>query len=104
MQTFTPPTLARVPTLLSTSVGPELALFKFYRPGVQGLNVFKYADGSYQTDVSPLSTSNPDPVNASGDVGVPVITYYGGHTYQVTDTEAASLSAAGFAANLSPAV
>lgn len=103
-QTFTPPTLERVPSVLPDTRGVQFALFRYVHPVAQGLNVWKMPDGSYLLDQQPQQLSNPDPVNHANDAVTPVITYYGGHTYQVTDAEAAALTAAGFGANLSAAI
>ena len=97
---FTPPTVQRVPPVLPETRGLQFALFRHFAPTYQGENLFKMADGTYQLDAQPQLLSNPDPVRADLDLISPVITYYGGHSYTVTDTEAAALTAAGYGAYL----
>jgi hypothetical protein len=95
-QQFTPPTTDDVPRLEADTRGPAALLFSRYARHRRGVNIYKYADGSYST-VDPVHLS----AEVAGDVA-PVTTYYGGHIYTVTDTEAAALAAAGFGANLTP--
>jgi hypothetical protein len=69
-----------------------------------GQNVWKMPDGTYLLDQQPIQLSNPDPANHDDDANTPVMTYYGGHTYQVSDDEADALTAAGFGDNITPAI
>ena len=103
-QTFTPPVTRRLPSVLPDTRGVALALFRHVRGVDQAVTVWKMPDGSYRTDQQPQQLSNPDPLRHDNDAETPVFTYYGGHTYQVSDAEAALLSAAGFSANLSAAL
>lgn len=97
---FSPPTLDRTPALLESTRGLARRLFMHVRPMAQGLNLYKLADGTYLLDAQPSNLSNPDPDRHEWDTGVPVVTYYGGHTYVVDDVEAAALTAAGYGAYL----
>ena len=97
--TFTPPVLNRVPAVLPDTRGLALLLYRHVAPLAQGLNVYKYADGTYVVDRDPEHTTAEFAIDTA-----PVITYYGGHVYQVTDAEAAELSAAGFGAFLSASI
>ena len=93
-QQFTPPTTDDTPRTEADTRGSAALLFSRYARHRRGLNVYKYGDGTYTT-ADPLHTT----AEVAGDVA-PVITYYGGHIYTVTDAEAAALAAAGFGANL----
>ena len=99
--TFTPPTAQRTPAVLPSTRGVQYLLYRHVRPLEQGLNLWKMPDGSYLLDQQPRHLSNPDPVNHADDANTPVLTYYGGHIYQVSDAEAAALTAAGYGAYLS---
>jgi hypothetical protein len=64
------------------------ALFGHFANGDRGRNVYKLNDGTYTED-------------QPGDMTTVAITYYGGHDIQITDDEAASLTAAGYGAYIS---
>jgi len=130
MPTFTPPPTSDVPPISvadnfrapPTSVtNPQgMALMKFYRSRVRGVNVFKMSDGTYQRDdvTEPYPATAPNPgqpevqannalnwswYNGVGTVSAlpqPTVTvvYYGGHSYTVSSAEAAALTAAGYGA------
>lgn len=61
-------------------------LFKFIRRGGSGLSVLKQLNGTYVTKEEP--TAN--------EIVASLVAYIGGHVYSVDETEAASLTAAGF--------
>ena len=89
MPTFIPPTRTdQGPAVRPGDRSFEAGFARHWAPEARGINVWKLDDGSY-------TERQPDPA-----VGV-AVTYYGGHSYTVTDTEAAALTAAGYAANLS---
>jgi hypothetical protein len=75
--------------------GLALRLFRFYPPLDRGINVYKMPDGTY-TQSQPMYLSNPDAQNLTDIAQMPVATYYGGHSYQVSDAEATALTAAGY--------
>jgi hypothetical protein len=79
--------------------GLALRLFRFYPALDRGINVYKMPDGTY-TQSQPMYLSNPDAQRTDELANIPVLTYYGGHSYVVSDTEAAALTAAGYGANL----
>lgn len=60
-------------------------LFRHYKSRARGPNLWKLVDGTY-------TYNQPYPL----DETTISITYYGGHIYEVTDAEAAALTAAGF--------
>lgn len=85
MPTFTPPTADNY------SIDPEDILWRFYQLPDRGLNVWKYADGSYET-------TDAWPFVVDGVGKTVAVAYYGGHTYTVSAGEAAALTAAGYGA------
>jgi hypothetical protein len=90
MATFQPPRRTTVP-----AVGPDTPSWQ-RKPAiwnVSGLiprhaNVWKLLDGTY-TETQPY------------DLTTVAVTYYGGHVYSVSSSEAAALTAAGYAADIS---
>lgn len=102
---FTPPTEDSVPAVYlgrdSYRPVPVLSqrLFRHYPQRTAGVNIYKLVDGSY-------TTTQPYPyIDASVQPGQPgdttvLITYLGGHSYEVSDAEAAALTAAGYGANI----
>ena len=102
MPQFTPPATSRTPTdyiprgpagqdQFFPSPQPIRTLMGRYRGNLQAPNVFKKTDGTYTT------TQPWEDVPGS----VIAFVYYGSHTYDVTDAEAAALAAAGFGAGIS---
>jgi hypothetical protein len=89
MSVFTPPTDDFVQQAIipdeSSSVEERLAyrLYRHYSPGPRGRNIYKLNDGTYTE-------------NEPADMTTVAITYYGGHATEVTATEVASLTAAGY--------
>lgn len=77
---FTPPTVRDRP------LGYD-RLFRHFRNELRGVNVWKLIDGTY-TQREPF------------DLALVAITYHGGHEYPVSAAEAASLTTAGYGANL----
>lgn len=63
-------------------------LLRFFRPLPKGRNVYKLLDGTYVEN----EPANMDTVS---------ITYLGGHEIDITDSEASSLTAAGYGAYIS---
>ena len=73
-------------------------LMRHFPPRVGGRNLYKYADGSYDTVQRIPSIVNESTPPASQTV---VHIYYGGHTgEEVSTAEAAALTAAGYGAYL----
>ena len=58
-------------------------LYRHYTPTARGRNVYKLTDGTY--------TENEPP-----DMTTVATIYYGGHATEISSTEAASLTAAGY--------
>jgi len=90
MATFTPPTddfhgLSDfdLDTMWSQETRLAYRLLRHYRPLPRGRNVYKLDDGSYVE-------SEP------ADMATVVVSYYGGHSYDVDATEEAALVAAGY--------
>jgi hypothetical protein len=95
MPTFQPPTdnfhsLADFSVDLPNS--PEVrrayGLLRHYGSLPRGRNVYKLDTGTYTE-------------NEPSDMTTVVITYYGGHVYDLTEQEAADLTAAGYGAYIS---
>lgn len=84
MPIFQPPTDDDVTWTDPFRGGPANALFRFLRPNPRGRNVYLQTDGSY-------TENEPD----YEDI---VKVYRGGHLNEITDAEAASLTAAGYGA------
>lgn len=94
MPTFTPPLVSNGSLGDGSTPGtPSERFWRFYPAQPRGVNIFKYDDGTYaQTDAYP---------HIIDGVGKTVVTAYtGGHSYTVTASEAAALTAAGFGAYL----
>lgn len=102
MPTFTPPATDRCPSDYVPpdqtgndpwfpSPWPVRKLMQRYRGNLRAPNVFKLVAGGYTT-VQPWD----DPVGS-----VIAYTYYGSHTYTVTQAEADALTAAGFGDGIS---
>lgn len=95
MPTFTPPTdnflnLSDFEITMFTGDDDRLShrLLTHFAALPRGRNVYKLDDGTYTE-------------NEPNDTETVTITYLGGHIYTVTDSEAASLTAAGYGANIS---
>jgi hypothetical protein len=120
MPTFTPPVMPYVPSVPAGEDGtnnPGWRLMQYFPVGPRGVNVYKMADGTYlRDDVTGVWPTTPDVPNnalnwtwgtgASAPIVTPianpvVYVYYGGHSYQVDDVEAARLTNAGYGENLS---
>jgi hypothetical protein len=116
---FTPPVELYVPPVPAGEDGrnkPGWRLMQFFPVGPRGVNVFKMADGTYLRDdrqgVWPTTPDVPnDAISWTWGVGAlsPIVSpidnpvlfvYYGGHSYDVTDEEAARLTGAGYGENL----
>lgn len=85
MPTFSPPTENVVHYGDYSQGGLQLRLWRFFRPEARGINVYLLDDGTY-TEVD------------QRDTGQVVKVYLGGHVIDITDDEAASLTAAGYGA------
>jgi hypothetical protein len=88
MPTFIPPTDDFVHYGDYTQGGLQLRLWRFYKPEPRGRNVYLLTNGTY-TEVD------------QRDTGQVVKVYLGGHVIDITDAEAASLTAAGYGAYIS---
>lgn len=91
MPQFQPPTVADVPRVLPDTTGPGYWLFRHFSPLVRGRSVLKAHDGTYST----VDTPTGDQIDAAA------VAYIGGHCYEITDAEAASLTSAGYGACIS---
>lgn len=89
MTIFRPPVVYTLPRVLPTTRGPERSHFRHYSPLPVGQSVLKL-NGVYQTIQNPTANQ----CEAATEV------YLGGHKYEVNDTIAAALTAAGYGANL----
>lgn len=97
---FTPPTeLANPPIYVG---GPDAyrpvpnmsqRLFRYYRARPAGKTIYKLADGSY-TESQPGTYLDASVYPA--DEATVLVTYLGGHSYNVTAAEAAALTTAGY--------
>lgn len=81
-QYFIPPTVPVRPAAIHPS-HPGFPLFRHYRPWDAGTNVF-IVDGVVTTDEPDYEQVTPD------------VVFLGGHISEVTDAQAALLTAAGF--------
>lgn len=95
MPTFTPPTdnfqnFADFDIDTPRTVNNNLAyrLLRHLASGPRGRNVYKLVNGTYVE-------------NEPADFSTVAITYQGGHVHEVSETEASSLSAAGYSAYIS---
>jgi len=101
VSTFTPPTDPIVGPVNPDSSGNERRLMGFFPPSDRGRNVWKLPDGTY-TEQQPGYLADVEFAHQGnmpwGVFPTPSydIVYYGGHTYEVSDEEAASLVAAGY--------
>jgi hypothetical protein len=84
--TFTPPTVNDVPFVFPQDKANQ-APWSHFAPIARGVNVFKLTNGTY-------TQTQPD---TWAEIAV---LYYGGHSHTVSTAEAALLTAAGYAANL----
>lgn len=89
MPTFVPPTDNLVPTVdASRPYGLEYRLFRFYSPTARGRNVFLLTDGNFTE-------------NEPADFSTIATTYHGGHSHEISASEASALTAAGYGAYIS---
>jgi hypothetical protein len=95
MPTFQPPTdnfhaLSDFDVNLpnSPSVRRAYNLLRHYQALPKGRNIFLLSSGTYTE-------------NEPSDMSTVITTYYGGHVYEITDSEAASLTAAGYGSYIS---
>lgn len=94
MPTFTPPLTDNGSLGDGCDPGSRCeALWKFYDTPLRGINIFGYADGTYETTDSYPRNVDGDPANK-----VVAVVYTGGHSYSITAAEAARLTAAGYGA------
>lgn len=91
MALFEPPTVADVPRVLPDTTGPGYWLFRHFSPLLRGRSVLKAHDGTYTT----VDTPTGDQIDAAS------VAYIGGHIYEISDDEAAALTAAGYGAGVS---
>ena len=84
---FEPPTDLDVTFVEPFRGGPANALMRFVRPSERGRNVFVKTDGTITEDEPPFEEIRT--------------VYWGGHLNEVTDAEAAALTAAGYGAFIS---
>lgn len=87
MPTFTPPTVNDVGLPAHYPDTPEYRLARHLHPSARGLNVYKLNAGGY-------TQTQPD------DPTLIAVTYQGGHAHPISAAEAALLTAAGYAGNI----
>lgn len=98
---FVPPVMFDEGPINPDSEGNQRRLFGYYQPHARGVNVWKLADGSYSQE-QPYPLVTPDDVRQGvATVATYLSVYYGGHIYEVTETEADALRAAGYSENVS---
>ena len=116
---FAPPWVEDRPRFLPDGAYAN-KLFKFYKPGKRGVNVYQLADGTFVQDTPTAENSNagvPYPIGSPGNIVAtswlngqatttvvpnPVVqTYYGGHIYTISQAVYNQLLAAGYADCLS---
>jgi len=86
--TFTPPTSTDVGFVAPASKrDPASRLARHLAPHARGINVYKLTTGAYTED------EPTDPTTIA-------VTYHGGHSHTVSAAEAALLTAAGYAGNI----
>jgi hypothetical protein len=124
MPTFTPPAVFDVPPVSvaddkwspATEVANPLGqrLMRFFGTRPRGQNIFLMTDGTVANgdDAEPYPATDQQPNNALAQswyggvmtdfpVENPVVTvFYGGHSYEITTAQAATLTAAGYGANI----
>lgn len=88
MATFVPPTDNLVPPTEIKTDGIALLLFRYFAPTARGRNVFKLNDGTFTE-------------NEPADFDTIAKIYLGGHISEITASEAADLTAAGYGAYIS---
>ena len=89
MAVFTPPQRTTVPPVAADTPSWQMKPAIWNKSGLipRSANVFKLNDGTY-TETQPY------------DLSTVAVTYYGGHSYDVSAAEAAALTAAGYGAYL----
>lgn len=94
MPLFTPPVLtgsaSQVPRVLADSSTIERRLYSRVRSVDSSQSVIRRPDGTWETVTNP----------SQDEIGVALAHYQGGRTYNVSDAEASSLTAAGYGAFL----
>jgi hypothetical protein len=115
---FSPPFVYDIPNYLPTDGGARVGLWRHYKPKARGVNVYLLSDGTIVQDTATAENSETsfplpyilnDPsgpyaytTNWDGTIeeaSLPVWimkVYEGGHVHQVTASEAALLSEAGY--------
>lgn len=90
MATFTPPLRTKVPAVAADTPSWQRKPAQWIDTAAlipRGVNVFKLVDGSY-TETQPT------------DYTLIAVWYMGGHSYPISASEAAALTAAGYGANI----
>jgi len=93
---FTPPIRSYDPPIAADTPEWQKKPAIWNRSGLipRGVNVFKLTDGTY-TEQQPFTNA---PFTSGWELVAFV--YYGGHSYEISDAEAALLIAAGYGANI----
>lgn len=87
MPTFSPPAQDSFAWANYRDKSAEHQLFGYVRKGSRAQNLFYLTNGTF-TNVDPLNPNLVDKV------------YYGGHIYEITEEEAAILTAGGYGSNI----
>lgn len=104
MPTFTPPSPVLVPTISPATPKYQQRPFGYFKPSIpRGSNVWVDTNNLISTNQPPLWNEQKI-YDYQGNLvsttpGVKKV-YYGGRSYEITDTEAADLTAAGFGDNI----
>lgn len=125
MPIFTTPLVQDEPPFLHDSTPTQIGLWRHYAPGIRGVTVFLLSNGEYSQDTATgpsgaqANVSVPYPINFNNP-GAPIVSttnfdgsvintyinpyvvkqYFGGTANEITDAEAASLTAAGYGINI----
>lgn len=104
MPVFTPPSPVLVPVISPAVPKHQQRPFAYFKPSIpRGSNVWVNTN-NYISTTQPAVWQETKIYDAKGNLlsvtpGVKKV-YYGGRSYEITDTEAADLTAAGFGANI----
>ena len=107
MATFTPPTVAGVPTFISGKNDTANRLWSWFGSWAQGQTVWKDQNGEWHQNAYPYQGGGPHYTHDRGTTTVTTedgtnllqnaqVVYLGGHVYELTAEEEADLIAGGF--------
>lgn len=96
MPTFTPPSRVFVPTISAATPRWQQRPFAYFKPSIpRAANVWVWTNGFIGEQQPPVW------IPTANQPGVKKV-YYGGGSYQVSDAEAADLTAAGYGPDITP--